>query len=172
MSEAQKKAGNAEQSEIERLKAENAQLKDENAQGKEELRREHDVYLRNLADFDNYRKRVERDRAQGAQAGKRQLILALLDVVDDFERALAHASQEPQPVVEGLRAIYRRLTALLAAEGVTAFASVGQPFDPARHEAVGSVESDQEPGTVLDELQPGYRWGEELLRPARVRVAR
>lgn len=108
-----------------------------------------------------------------AHAGKRGLILALLDVVDDFERALAHAGQEPEPVVEGLQAIYRRLTALLAAEGVTAFKSVGQPFDPTLHEAVGSVESEeQEPGAVHDELSRGYRWKEELLRPARVRVAR
>jgi molecular chaperone GrpE len=156
----------AEPTETERLKAENAQLR-------EDLRREHEVYLRNAADFDNYRKRVERDRAEETQAGKRALILALLDVMDDFERALAQASQEPQPVVEGLRASYRRLAALLAAEGVTTFKSLGQPFDPARHEAIGSVESDEhEPDTVLNVLQPGYYWGEGLLRPARVHVAR
>src|SRR5215831_7469115 len=93
---------NAEQSEVERVKAENMRLK-------EELRREHEVYLRTAADFDNYRKRIERDRAQTTQADKRKLILALLDVMDDLERALAHAGQEPAPVVEGLRAIYRRL---------------------------------------------------------------
>ncbi len=148
-------------------------MKAEIAQLKEDLRREHDLYLRSAADFDNYRKRVERERVSAAQAGKRGLILALLDVMDDFERALAHAGQEPEPVVEGLQAIYRRLTALLAAEGVTAFESVGQPFDPALHEAVGSVESEeQEPGAVFDELSRGYRWKEELLRPARVRVVR
>jgi molecular chaperone GrpE len=147
-------------------------LKAENERLKEAVRQEHEVYLRNAADFDNYRKRVERDRAQETQAGKRALILALLDVMDDFERALAHVSQEPQPVVEGLRASYRRLAALLGAEGVTTFKSLGQPFDPARHEALGSVESDEhEPGTVLNVLQPGYQWGEELLRPARVHVA-
>lgn len=163
MSDTQTKA---EPTETERLKAENAQLR-------EDLSREHEVYLRNAADFDNYRKRVERDRVQETQAGKRALILALLDVMDDFERALAHASQEPQPVVDGLRASYRRLAALLAAEGVTTFKSLGQPFDPARHEALGSVESDeQESDTVLNVLQPGYHWGEVLLRPARVRVAR
>src|SRR5262245_2920040 len=80
----------AEQAESERLKAENAQLKDE-------LRREHDLYLRSAADFDNYRKRVERERVSATHAGKRGLILALLDVMDDFERALAHAGQEPEP---------------------------------------------------------------------------
>lgn len=170
MSEAKTKA---EQSEIERLKAENAQLKAENAQQQEALRREHDVYVRNVADFDNYRKRIEREHTHRAKTGKRELLLALLDVVDDFDRALAHAGQEPQPVVEGLQAIYRRLIALLAAEGVTAYESIGQAFDPALHEAVGTAESnEQEAGTVLDELSRGYRWGEELFRPARVRVAR
>jgi molecular chaperone GrpE len=163
MSNAQSKS---EPSESERSKAEIAQLK-------EDLRREHDLYLRSAADFDNYRKRVERERVIAARAGKRELVLALLDVMDDFDRALAHAGQEPEPVVEGLQAIYRRLTALLAAEGVTAFESVGQPFDPTLHEAVGSVESEeQESGAVHDELSRGYRWKEELLRPARVRVAR
>lgn len=163
MSDTQTKA---EPTETERLKAENAQLK-------EDLRRKHEVYLRNAADFDNYRKRMERDRIQETQAGKRALILALLDVMDDFERALAHAGQEPQPVVDGLRASYRRLAALLAAEGVNTFESLGQPFDPARHEALGSVESDeQEPDTVLNVLQPGYHWGKGVLRPARVHVAR
>ena len=170
MSEAQTKA---EQTEIERLKAENAQLKDENARLKEELRREHDNNLRNLADFDNYRKRIERERASTAQAGKRDMVLSLLNVLDDFERALGHVDESPASVAAGLRAMQRRLAGLLEAQGVIPFESVGQPFDPALHEAVGSVESDeQEPGTVLDELSRGYRWGEELFRPARVRVAR
>ena len=156
----------SEPSESERLKAEIAQLK-------EDLRREHEIYLRNLADFDNYRRRVERERASVAQAGKREMVLPLLDVLDDFERALEHIDEAPDSVSAGLVAIHRRLAGLLEAQGVTPFESVGQPFDPALHEAVGSVESDeQQSGAVLDELRRGYRWGEELLRPARVRVAR
>ena len=156
-----------EQSEMERLKAENVQLK-------EELRREHDLYLRSAADFDNYRRRNERDREQASRAGRRALILAVLDVMDDFERAQAHAKQqEPESVVKGLEAIYRRMSAMLAAEGVTAFESLGQPFDPSLHEAIGVVESDEyESGTVLDVMSPGYLMGQDLLRPARVRVVR
>jgi molecular chaperone GrpE len=161
------------QSEIERLKAENEQLKNENAQHKEELRREHDIYLRSLADFNNYRQRIERERANAAQTGKREIILSLLDFVDDFERALKHIDESEVSVSTGLHAIHRRLAGLLEAQGVTPIESVGYPFDPALHEAVGSEESDeQEPDTVLDELTRGYRWGDELLRPARVRVAR
>jgi molecular chaperone GrpE len=163
----------AEGVEIERLKAENAQLKDENAQQKEGLRREHEMYLRSVADFDNYRRRIERERANAAQEGKRELVLSLLDFLDDFDRALKHIDESSESVSAGLRAIQRRLAGVLEAQGVTPFESVGNTFDPALHEAVGAVESDQEePGTVLDELSRGYRWGEELLRPARVRVAR
>ena len=162
----------AERAEAER-QAGGEQLQAENARLKEDLRREHEIYLRNLADFDNYRRRVERERASVAQAGKREMVLSLLDVLDDFERALEHIDEAPDSVSAGLVAIHRRLAGLLEAQGVTPFESVGQPFDPALHEAVGSVESDeQQSGAVLDELRRGYRWGEELLRPARVRVAR
>lgn len=144
----------------------------EPAQLQEELRREHDRYLRALADFENYRRRVERDRERMAQAGRRELVAPLLEIIDDFERALNHLGPETDGIAMGLRAIHRRLLALLASQGVTPFESVGVPFDPASHEAVGSVASAEHPaGTVAEELQPGYRWGEELLRPARVRVA-
>src|SRR5215470_15995658 len=163
---------NAERAEAERNEG-GEQLQAEYARLKEELRREHEVYLRNVADFDNYRRRVERERASVAQAGKREMVLSLLDVLDDFERALEHMDEAPASVSAGLSAIYQRLAGMLEAQGVIPFESVGQPFDPALHEAVGSVESDeQESGAVLDEVRHGYRWGEELLRPARVRVAR
>jgi molecular chaperone GrpE len=162
----------AERAEAER-QAGGEQLQAENARLKEELRREHEIYLRNLADFDNYRRRIDRERASVAQAGKREMVLSLLDVLDDFERALEHMDEAPASISAGLSAIYQRLAGLLEAQGVTPFESVGQPFDPALHEAVGSVESnEQESGAVIDELRRGYRWGEELLRPARVRVAR
>jgi molecular chaperone GrpE len=148
-------------------------LKDENEQLKEALRREHEMYLRGLADFDNYRKRVEREKASAANAGKREIVLSILDVMDDFERAFGHINESPESVSAGLRAIHRRLAGLLEAQGIAPFDSVGRPFDPSLHEAVGTVDSDEhEPGTVIDELSRGYHWGKELLRPARVRVAR
>jgi molecular chaperone GrpE len=138
----------------------------------EELRQEHNRYLRALADFENYRRRVERDRERMVQAGKRELVMGLLDFIDDFERALAYVGPGSEGVAEGLRASHRRLLALLASQGVTPFGSVGVPFDPASHEAVGSVASAEHPaGVVAEELRPGYRWGEDVLRPAQVRVA-
>ncbi|HXG91556.1 MAG TPA: nucleotide exchange factor GrpE [Blastocatellia bacterium] len=139
---------------------------------KEELRQEHEMYLRALADFDNFRRRVERERAAAARIGKRELVMSLLEVVDNFDRAFEHASEAPKSLSEGLKAIHRMLLALLEAQGVTRFESVGQRFNPQLHEAVGMVEnSNSEPGLVIDELQRGYRWGDEVLRPARVRVA-
>jgi molecular chaperone GrpE len=139
---------------------------------KAELSREHDLYLRTLADFDNYRRRVERERAGSAHAGKRELILPLLEVLDDFNRALEHLGNVPEWVSSGFDAIYRRLNSILQAQGIVPYESVGDRFDPVRHEAVGLTEDqDVEPGTVIAELNRGYCWGDEVLRPARVRVA-
>lgn len=139
---------------------------------KEELRREHDTLLRTLADFDNYRRRIERDRAGAARSGKRDVILSLLEVLDGFDRALNHIDDAPSSVAQGVQAIHRNLLGVLERHGVTRFDSLGEPFDPRFHDAIGTVESDEvESGTVADELQRGYRWGDEVLRPARVRVA-
>jgi molecular chaperone GrpE len=139
---------------------------------KEELRREHDTLLRTLADFDNYRRRIERDRAGAARSGKRDVILSLLEVLDGFDRALNHIDDAPSSVAQGVQAIHRNLLGVLERHGVTRFDSLGKPFDPRFHDAIGTVDSDEvESGTVADELQRGYRWGDEVLRPARVRVA-
>lgn len=140
---------------------------------KQELAREHDMYLRALADFDNYRKRVERERAAAARGGKREIMRPLLDVVDNFDRALNHIGDAPAAISQGFRALHRQLLGLLEAQGVTPLQSVGEMFNPELHDAIGSVESEEvEPGAVAEELQRGYRWGDEVLRPARVRVAR
>ena len=144
----------------------------ENERFKAELSREHELYLRALADFDNYRRRVERERAGSAHAGKRELILPLLEVLDDFDRALEHLGDAPEWASSGFDAIYRRLNSIIQAQGIVPYESLGDRFDPMRHEAVGLTENqDVEPGTVVAELNRGYRWGDTVLRPARVRVA-
>jgi molecular chaperone GrpE len=138
----------------------------------QELNRARDMHVRTRADFDNYRKRVQREGDRAAQAGKRQLVLALLDVMDDFERALTYANTAPASILAGARVIHQRLTDVLRAQGVVPYSSAGQPFEPALHDAVDVIHTDQaSPGVVLDELSHGYRWGDEVLRPARVRVA-
>jgi molecular chaperone GrpE len=138
----------------------------------EELINERDRNLRTLADFKNYRRRVERDGSKLAEEGKRGIMLPLLDIIDDMEKALQWASDEEQPVVKGVRIIHKKLLALLETHGVLPFESAGTLFNHNLHEAVAMAKHEgSEPGTVLDELRRGYLWNDELLRPAQVRVA-
>lgn len=149
-----------------------ARLQEENIQLREELRREHEMAIRNLADFAHYHHRTKRERTQAIQAGKRELILELLDVVDDCERVLT-ARLEPRFSDDNVQTIYQRLTHLLSAQGVTAFASIGQRFDPTRHDVIETIKcAGKEAGTVVEELRRGYCWGDEVLRPAQVRLAK
>jgi molecular chaperone GrpE len=139
----------------------------------QELKAAHDIYLRALADFDNYRRRVERERLQSGKDAIRRFTLSLLDIVDDFERLLDFASTNyDASLVDRIRDLYQRLLKLLEAEGARPFESVGQPFDPSLHEAVATVPGgDEPPGTIKQEVRRGYRWDGELLRSARVVVA-
>jgi molecular chaperone GrpE len=137
-----------------------------------QVRSEHEMYLRSLADFDNYRRRAERDVAGAVERGKRRLILSFIEIVDSFDRALQQVGNAPASLVEGLEAIHRNALGLLEKEGVTPYSSIGEPFNPALHEAVASVSNTQyPPGVVVDELQRGYRDGDIIIRPARVRVS-
>ncbi len=137
-----------------------------------ELEMERERHLRTRADFENYRRRVERDKDLAARQARRGLLLALVDLADGFDRAMDHIAESPDSVAAGLRGMQRGLQSLLEAEGVTSFESVGKRFDPTRHEAIAVVRGfDGASGTVVDEAGRGYLWNDELLRPARVRVA-
>ena len=139
---------------------------------REQLRAEHEMYLRALADFDNYRRRVERESARIARSGKRDILLSILEVMDGFDRAFQQAGKNQSALWEGVQAIHRQLLAALQSQGIAPFDSVGHAFDPAQHEAIATVQSNGHPsGTVVDDVRRGYRWGDEVLRPARVRVA-
>jgi molecular chaperone GrpE len=139
---------------------------------REQLRSEHDMYLRSLADFDNYRRRVERDTAGAIERGKRSLIIAFLEVVDSFDRALLQVGNAAAPLVDGLEAVHRKTLALLEAQGVIPYISIGETFNPSLHEAVASVPGTQyPPGVVVEELQRGYKAGDTVIRPAQVRVS-
>ena len=139
---------------------------------RDELRREHELYLRALADCDNYRKRVERDQAKAIRSGKRELLLGILETLDEFQRAFNHAEQKSESLLQGVELIYRLLRNRINAEGVVQFRSEGEAFDPKLHEAVGTVSGGQfVPGTIVDEVRSGYQWGDDVLRPARVIVA-
>jgi molecular chaperone GrpE len=136
------------------------------------LQQEHERHLCTRADYEGYRRRIERDRDVAVRHAKRELLLALADLADGFDRALLHVDESPDAVIAGLNGMRRRLSSLLEAEGVTSFESVGQSFDPTRHEALATVRIvGGVPGTVVYQAGPGYLWNDQLLRPARVRVA-
>ncbi len=133
---------------------------------------ERDRNLRTLADFKNYRRRIERDGNKIADDGKREILLPLLDIIDDMEKALQSAHGTEQPFVKGMRIIHKKFLSLLEKHGVLPFVSVGAPFDHTLHEAVALAKNKSgEPGTIVDELRRGYLWKNELLRHAQVRVA-
>lgn len=144
---------------------------DETARERDELR---DRLLRKSAEFDNFRKRVERERRDFAEWAAADLVGEVLAVVDDFERALAvEAPPEAQAYRAGVELIHRQLLDLLKKRGVTPVDTVGATFDPHVHQAVAYDESPGVPeGQVIGELRRGYRLGERLLRPALVRVAK
>ena len=138
---------------------------------KDELATERERGLRLLAEFDNYRRRTRQERALAEENGKREVLLALLDVMDDFDRALLHVGEAPDAVADGLRLIRQRFSDVLHSNGVTPFDSEGEPFDPTIHEAMTMIDSDgEESGTVYTEHRRGYFMNGKLLRPARVAV--
>lgn len=138
---------------------------------RESLRNERERYLRAAADFTNYRRRIEREGNKLAEEGKRALLLPLLEIIDDMENAIRSGNTEKQHFARGWQIIHRKLLALLKVHGVIPFDSAGKVFNPDEHDAVAVVEpDDREPGTIVDELRRGYRWNNELLRPAQVRV--
>ena len=144
-------------------------LEPEAVQLKEELASDCERGLRMLAEFDNYRRRTRQEQALAEQNGKREVLLALLDVMDDFDRALLHLGETLDAVADGLRQIRQRFSDVLHSNGVTPFDSEGKPFDPTVHEAMAVIDSDEEEsGTVYTEHRRGYFINGELLRPARV----
>lgn len=133
-----------------------------------------DRYLRSLADNENARKRMRQQSDETVRLQRENLLRELLPVVDNLERAVdAARGGNGQPIVEGVEMVLRSLLDFLKTHGVTQLTSVGQPFDPQRHEAVDQIESTQHPpNTVVNEFHRGYQIGDRLLRPARVAVAK
>ncbi len=142
-----------------------------------DLQRERDDYkdrwLRKGAEFDNYRKRVERERREQADQAVVDLLQELLLVVDDFDRALTVGGDEGGAYRKGVELIHGKLHDLLRKQGVTAMDVLGADFDPNVHMAVMHEQSpEHREGEVIGELQKGYMLGDRLLRPAMVKVAK
>ncbi|PZA07172.1 MULTISPECIES: nucleotide exchange factor GrpE [unclassified Meiothermus] len=151
----------AEISELERLKGENELLQ-------AELKAAKDKYIRLYADFDNYRKRMAVELAEAQRSGKFEAIRALLPALDDLERALGFAQAKPEELLPGVKSVLENFRRNLGSLGVEPVAGVGAEFDPRYHEAIGAVEGEE--GKVLHVYQQGFKYGEMLVRPARVVV--
>jgi len=131
-----------------------------------------DRILRLQAEFDNFRKRTERERLEDAEFAGKLTIAALLPVLDDFERALKAAAGAENELVRGIELVYSRMLEILKKQGLEPVEAVGKTFDPHEHEAIGRTESaEHEENTVVQEYQKGYRFKGRLLRPAMVQVA-
>jgi molecular chaperone GrpE len=142
------------------------------------LRRERDTLqdrlLRTAAEFDNYRKRIERERREWTEFAGADILTEMLPIVDDLERALqAPSTGEAEPYRRGVELIHKQMADLLRKRGVKQIESVGTQFDPRYHEAVmQEVSPDHKEGEVMAELRRGYTLGDRLLRPAVVKVAK
>ena len=135
-----------------------------------------DRYLRALAEFENTKKRLHREKEEYAKYASETLLRELLPIVDSLDQALVAVDKQSdsQAIIKGIHLIYRQLLGLLEKEGVKRIATIGEPFDPHRHEAVGEVETHGTPaeGTVAEEVHVGYTMHGKVIRPAMVKVAK
>ncbi|MGH7854372.1 MAG: nucleotide exchange factor GrpE [Candidatus Binatia bacterium] len=174
---------NADEAKVEESSPENVattnseidNLRQELAAKEIEAKTNYDRFLRQVAELDNVKKRSAREREEISRFANEALIKDLLPVVDNLERAVAHASGggNGKPLIEGVEMVLKGLLDVLARHGVTQISAVGQPFDPSKHEAMAQVESEShEPNSVVEELHKGYTLRDRLLRPALVSVAK
>ncbi len=150
------------------LELELQKARDEAGRTKEQL-------LRTAADFDNFRKRARKDIEEADRRGKEDAVRELLPVVDNLERAVgaAQGATDIAAIVDGVRMVLKLFDDQASRLGLSKVKAVGERFDPAIHDAIQQVETDEHPpGTVISEVVAGYRLGEKLLRPAMVVVAR
>jgi molecular chaperone GrpE len=169
-SETEEQAGGpAAATEVERLTRELEQKTKEAALANEK-------YLRSAADFDNFRKRMQRDLAEFRKYANEQLALELLTVVDHLGLAIKHAGEAgeaAQGLLEGVELVYKQFRDVLEKFGVTAFGAEGEAFDPARHDALMQVITDEVPeNTVVQVMQDGYLYYDKVLRHAKVSVSK
>jgi molecular chaperone GrpE len=153
-----------EPSEIEQLKAELAKS--------QQVIADYTGHLKRLqAEFENYCKRVEKERKEYAGMASEKLIVKLLLIFDDFERALVTLKDVPEEARKGIAMIFKNLHKILHEEHVEHIKVVGQKFDPYRHEVLLKVESEQPEDTIVDELQKGYTMNGKVIRYAKVKVS-
>ena len=150
------------------------ELRKELQEAKKEAQEHYDRLLRVYAEFENYKKRVAREKSELVRYGNEDLLKEILPILDNLERALEHASQgEGKGIREGVELVLAQFRQVLQRFGVIPISAVGEAFDPERHEAVMEEESDEvEPGHIISEIEKGYMLNDRLLRPAKVIVAK
>ena len=153
---------------------ENARLQNELDAARAEIEKEKKEYLFLMADFDNFRKRMMREKSELLKNAGEKVLAGLLPIVDDFERGLAAAAaaKAADAVLQGMDLIYQKLVKYLESQGVKAMESTGADFDPELHEAIASIPapSPELKGKVLDTTQKGYMLNDKVLRHAKVAV--
>ena len=145
------------------------------AEAQAEAAKNWDLYLRERAELENFRKRTQRDKEETRLFNRKELLLGMLPVLDNLERALAHAGQngETQGLLEGVTMTVLQFRKVIEDYGARPIIAVGAPFDANLHQAMAQVETaEQPPGTVVSEFQRGYLLHDRLLRPALVVVAK
>lgn len=167
--------GNGFDPEFEEELKENSELEAQLAEERKKSEENFDKYLRMTAEFQNYKRRAEKDKTEYAQYANQRLLKRLLDVMDSFDAGFKNvpAQFEKEPWVEGMRAVERQLLQILEQEGVTPIDVEGKDFDPNFHEAMFYEPSEgASEGQILDELQRGFMLQDRVLRPTRVKVAK
>lgn len=154
---------------------EKAELLAKLAEKEAEAKANYDLFVRERAELENFKRRMQREQAESIRYANEPLIRDLLPVLDNLERAVSHAQSggNGQPLVEGVALVVRSFLDTLEKHGVTRVGAQGEQFDPSKHEAMAQVErSDVTPNTVVDEYCPAYLLHGRLLRPAIVTVAK
>lgn len=132
-----------------------------------------EAYLRLLAEFENFRKRAQKDKEAAELSGKERILRGFLEILDNFERGISQAADDSSALATGMRMILSQAEHWLSSEGLVRIETHGLKFDPQAHEAISHIADDQvEAGYIVEEIRRGYRWRDRLLRPAAVVVSK
>ncbi len=130
-----------------------------------------DRLLRTAADFENFKKRSRKDSREGAQRAENRVVTEFLPVLDNLQRALSHTDAAREGLLEGVKMVNKQFLAIMERFEIKPFSSIGEVFNPERHEAIQQIHSERPAGMICEELQVGYLRGERLVRPSMVIVS-
>ena len=153
---------------------------DANSAGKKEKMDDKDAKIKGLTDnlqrlqaeFENYKKRIEKEKVEFMQYANEDLILKILPVIDSFELALQSTCTNHEEFVKGIKLIYTQMFSMLESLGMKKIEALGNKFDPYKHEVLMQEKSDKEEGTIIEELQKGYVLGDKVIRHTKVKISK